>query len=408
MRNGKVGLVVWLILSLVLKFCSASPTSSSLINRVGSSLLFPVHGNVYPTGYYNVTLYMGQPAKPYFLDIDTGSDLTWLQCDAPCVHCTEAPHPYYKPNNDLVVCKDPICASLHAPGDHKCPDPGQCDYEVQYADSGSSLGVLVRDAFAFNYITGDLIRLSSCGYDQLPGPSNHPLDGILGLGKGRSSVLAQLHSQNLVRNVIGHCLSGRGGGFLFFGDDIYDSSRVVWTSMSPDYTQHYSPGVAELIFGGKTSLIKNLLTIFDSGSSYTYFNHLAYHALTSVMKKELSRKPLKEAPEDQTLPLCWKGQKPFKNVRDVKKYFKSLSLSFTHGKTRTLFELTPEAYLIISSNGNVCLGILNGSEIGVQDVNLIGDISMQDKMVIYDNEKQMIGWTPANCDRLPRSKYVNI
>ncbi|XP_031260794.1 aspartic proteinase Asp1-like [Pistacia vera] len=213
MRNGKVGLVVWLILSLVLKFCSASPTSSSLINRVGSSLLFPVHGNVYPTGYYNVTLYMGQPAKPYFLDIDTGSDLTWLQCDAPCVHCTEAPHPYYKPNNDLVVCKDPICASLHAPGDHKCPDPGQCDYEVQYADSGSSLGVLVRDAFAFNYITGVRInpRLAlGCGYDQLPGPFNHPLDGILGLGKGRSSILAQLHSQNLVRNVIGHCLSGRG------------------------------------------------------------------------------------------------------------------------------------------------------------------------------------------------------
>ncbi|EAY80192.1 hypothetical protein OsI_35377 [Oryza sativa Indica Group] len=26
----------------------------------------------------------GVPAKPYFLDIDTGSDLTWVECDAPC------------------------------------------------------------------------------------------------------------------------------------------------------------------------------------------------------------------------------------------------------------------------------------------------------------------------------------
>ena len=66
------------------------------------------------------------------------------------------------------------------------------------------------------------------------------------------------------------------------------------------------------------------------------------------MKRELSAKSLKEAPEDRTLPLCWKGKRPFKNVRDVKKYFKPLALSFTDGKTRTLFELTPEAYLIIS------------------------------------------------------------
>ncbi|OMO61124.1 hypothetical protein COLO4_33549 [Corchorus olitorius] len=31
--------------------------------------------------YYNVTINIGQPPKPYFLDLDTGSDLTWLQCD---------------------------------------------------------------------------------------------------------------------------------------------------------------------------------------------------------------------------------------------------------------------------------------------------------------------------------------
>lgn len=34
------------------------------------------------------------------------------------------------------------------------------------------------------------------------------------------------------------------------------------------------------------------------------------------------------------------------------------------------------------------------------------DISMQDKMVIYDNEKQTIGWIPANCDNPPRSNTI--
>lgn len=81
----------------------------------------------------------------------------------------------------------------------------------------------------FNYF------IYRCGYDQLPGTSYHPLDGVLGLGKGKSSIVSQLSSQGLVRNVVGHCFSRRGGGFLFFGDDVYDSSKVVWTPMSSDY-----------------------------------------------------------------------------------------------------------------------------------------------------------------------------
>ena len=34
---------------------------------------------------------------------------------------------------------------------------------------------------------------------------------------------------------------------------------------------------------------------------------------------------------------------------------------------------------------------------------LSADISLQDKMVIYDNEKRQIGWVTANCDRIPKS-----
>ncbi|XP_039042479.1 aspartic proteinase Asp1-like [Hibiscus syriacus] len=245
-----------------------------------------------------------------------------------------------------------------------------------------------------------------CGYDQIPGTSNHPLDGILGLGRGKSSIVSQLQSQGLVRNVVGHYLSGIGGGFLFFGDGLYDSSHVNWTPMSQEFNKYYSPGNAELHFGGKATGIRNLIVIFDSGSSYTYLNSQAYLALTALLKKELSGRSLKESPEDQTLPLCWKGRKPFRSVRDAKKYFKTvLSLAFTtSGRRKTQFELHPEAYLIISNKGNVCLGILNGTQIGLQNLNVIGVVSMQDRMVIYDNEKQVIGWSPANCDHPPRFK----
>lgn len=67
------------------------------------------------------------------------------------------------------------------------------------------------------------------------------------------------------------------------------------------------------------------------------------------LKKELAGKPLKEAPDDQTLPLCWHGKRPFRSVYEVRKYFKPMALSFTSsGRTNTQFEIPPEAYLIVS------------------------------------------------------------
>ncbi|KAK3419368.1 hypothetical protein EUGRSUZ_H05085 [Eucalyptus grandis] len=230
-------------------------------------------------------------------------------------------------------------------------------------------------------------------------------------GSGSSSIVSQLSSQGLVANVLGHCLSTRGGGFLFFGDDLYDSSRISWTPMSRDpyLIEHYSPGTAELLFAGKPTGQENLLLLFDSGSTFTYFSSKAYQALSSRVKEELRRKDFAEAVDDDTLPLCWKGQKPFKNIGDVTKYFKPFALSFalsfnSGGRAKNQFEVPPESYFIISDKGNVCMGVLNGTEVGFQNVNVIGDTSMQDKMVIYDNGRQLLGWESKDCSQLPNSR----
>ncbi|GMY12562.1 aspartic proteinase Asp1-like [Fagus crenata] len=437
MKEGKVGMLALLhvvVLMLVLCVSSSSSslssasyfdqkqnrrksmvptqrTSSLKLNRVGSSIVLPVDGNVYPIGFYNVTLNIGQPSKPYFVDPDTGSNLTWLQCDAPWAQFSVTPHAHYEPSSEnKVPCKDPLCQSLHPPGEHRCETPEQCDYELQYLDGLLSYGVLVKDVFSFNSISGEQFIPSlalGCGYNQTPGFFSHPSDGILGLGKGESSFLSQLSSQELVKNVVGHCLSVRGGGYFFLGDDLYDSSHVIWTSMSLDHPEHYSPGYAELKYGEKSTGIENLLTVFDSGSTYTYLISSAYQAFISLVMEELTGSSLSEALDDHTLTLCWKGEKPFKSLQDVKTYFKPFALSFTNGgKAKAKFEMPLEAYLIISHKGNVCLGILDGGKI---DVNIIGDISMQDKLVIYNNEEQLIGWmNEKNCDLLPKSKTTSI
>ncbi|XP_057503823.1 aspartic proteinase Asp1-like isoform X2 [Actinidia eriantha] len=381
---------------------------SKAANGFGSSVIFPVTGDVYPKGYYHVTLNIGHPPKPYFLDIDSGSDLTWLQCDAPCTKCTPAPHALYKPNKDFVKCDDPLCASLHWPANKPCKSPNdQCDYEVQYADHGSSMGVLVRDSFLLRFTNGSVLvpRLTfGCGYNQeVPDSIHLPYtDGVLGLADGKSSIISQLHELGLTRNILGHCLSTKGGGFLFIGDDdLVPSSGVVWTPMlhNPSEKQ-YMLGPAELLYGTWATGVKGLPVVVDSGSTYSYFNSDAYTVILSTIKKDLNRKQLKDAAEDQSLPVCWKGTKPFKSIHDVKNYFRPLVLSFTNAKNLQL-QLPPETYLVITEHGNACLGILNGTEVGLGNINILGDISLQDKMVIYDNEKQQIGWVTANCDRIP-------
>lgn len=63
------------------------------------------------------------------------------------------------------------------------------------------------------------------------------------------------------------------------------------------------------------------------------------------VRKYLNGK-LKET-ADESLPVCWRGAKPFKSIFEVKNYFKPFALSFTKAKSAQL-QLPPESYLIIS------------------------------------------------------------
>ncbi|CAK9168751.1 unnamed protein product [Ilex paraguariensis] len=374
--------------------------------RVGSSLVFHVEGDIYPNGFFYTSIYIGNPPKLYFLDIDTGSDLTWVQCAAaPSAKLLKAPHTPYKPNNNAVFCKDPLCASVNQPSGYPCKSPNdQCDYEVEYADYGSSLGVLVRDKVPFKFTNGSVsqpILAFGCGYDQaFSGPFSPPyVDGVLGLANGKSSIVSQLRNLGITRNVIGHCFSGRGGGFLFIGDDIIPSG-TAWIPMLPNSLNHYLSGPVDLLFDGKTLGAKGLNIVFDSGSTYTYLNSQAYQATLSRLNSGLVGKPISKV-ADGNLPVCWKGAHPFRSVGDIRKYFSTLELSFTNAKN-VRFVIQPEGYLILTSPGTVCLGILNSAEANLGNLNLIGDISFQDKLIIYDNERRMIGWAPSNCQKPPK------
>ncbi|GLJ25084.1 hypothetical protein SUGI_0479810 [Cryptomeria japonica] len=389
------------------------------LQATAKTAFFNVQGNVYPDGIYYVNLSIGNPQNQYYLDVDTGSDLTWLQCDAPCQSCAKTPHQWYKPKpRSGVSCKDPLCAAVQATSHDKydCQSSyQQCDYDIRYADNGFSKGVLVRDCVAVTLSNGTIVRptyVFGCGYIQ--GGSlrqTQTTDGVLGLSSAAASLPSQWEKQGLIKNVIGICITGGGkkGGYMFFGDELVPTSSMTWVPLfGRPPMRYYHVGAAQMIFGNKL-LAKDGDErrlggiIFDTGSSYTYFTKQAHDALVSAVKESIGKQLVQDS-LDQTLPFCWKGKKKLRSIADVKSYFKPLKFNFKSNSRFTKnanFEIPPEGYLVISVKGNVCLGILDGTE--VSSYNVIGDISLQGYLVVHDNGNNRIGWTRMECTKLPKS-----
>ncbi|KAK1314147.1 Aspartic proteinase Asp1 [Acorus calamus] len=343
---------------------------------------------------------------------DTGSDLTWIQCDAPCTSCAKGPHPLYKPTKGKIIPpKDTLCVELQRNQNVHCDSCQQCDYEIAYADRSSSMGVLARDELHLE-ITNDGVMKSDfvfgCAYDQqgqlLVSPAK--TDGILGLSNAEVSLPSQLVSQGVIRDVIGHCISGdaAGGGYLMLGDDYVPLWGMTWVQMLLGPMNYYEAEVKKMSYGGQNLAIGGSISntgrvIFDTGSSYTYFTKEAYLGLISSLKDISPRLTLDTS--DETLPVCWRADFPVRFIHDVKQFFKPLKLHFRNKwwVLQTSMQIPPEGYLIISKKGNVCLGILDGSEVHDGLTNILGDISLRGQLVVYDNINQKIGWVESDCTK---------
>ncbi|CAA6658917.1 unnamed protein product [Spirodela intermedia] len=364
-----------------------------------SSAAFPIRGNIFPDGLYYTSIRVGNPPREYFLDVDTGSDLTWIQCDAPCQSCAKGPNPLYKPRKESIVpAGDSLCLELQrnqraAPHDSS----RQCDYEIAYADHSSSVGVLARDELRLEMAGGKQVRPSfvfGCAYDQQGQLSASPAktDGILGLTGAKVSFPSQLSEQGLIANVVGHCIKNGGGGHLFLGVDFVPRRGMTWVAMADSPT--YASSSSSPQSGG---------AIFDTGSSYTYFTNEAYGDLLSSLKDTYPRLVRDES--DQTLPVCWRAASPIRSVKHVRQFFSPLTLHFESKwwiMPRVL-RIPPEGYLILNDLGNVCLGILNGTEVHDGSTTILGDISLRGQLVVYDNVERRIGWVQSDCRKPQRA-----
>ncbi|KAF7132251.1 hypothetical protein RHSIM_Rhsim09G0037000 [Rhododendron simsii] len=255
---------------------------------------------------YYARIGIGTPSRDYYVQVDTGSDIMWVNC----IQCTECPKKgyhgleltLYDPKDsltgELVSCDQQFCVEISGGPVSDCSANVSCLYTELYGDGSFSLGYFVKDIVQYDRVSGDLQTKSAngsvifgCGARQSGDldSSDEALDGILGFGKSNSSMLSQLASTGRVRKMFAHCLDGVNGGGIFAIGHVVEPK--VNTTRLVQNTPHYNVNMTAVEVGreflnltGDVFEIGNKKgTIIDSGTTLAYLPQVIYEPLVKTI-----------------------------------------------------------------------------------------------------------------------------
>ncbi|KAJ4954531.1 hypothetical protein NE237_011314 [Protea cynaroides] len=375
-----------------------------------SNIDLPLGGNSNPAdiGIYYTKLDIGSPPKSYYVLVDTGSDILWVNC----IDCTKCPtksrfglelnkyNPKASATGEVVSCDQDFCYLASEGPIPKCSDDMYCLYGVEYQDGSTTSGYYVRDIIQYSNDSGNQTTSSKgtvvfgCGAVQTEvGPSGGDFDGILGFGQSNTSMISQLASEGKVKRKFAHCLDGMNGGGIFAIGDVVQP-KVKTTPIVPDQS-HYNVNMKGVEVGGVVLQVpKDVFetgpqqgTIIDSGTTLAYLPEIIYEQL---IKEILSRH------SDLTIQIVQNDFSCFEYSQSVDDGFPTVTFHFENSLMLVVY---PHDYLFQTSETEWCIGWQNSgkktNDIG--NITIFGGLVLSNKLVLYDLENQVIGWTEYNC-----------
>ncbi|XP_024966313.1 aspartic proteinase-like protein 2, partial [Cynara cardunculus var. scolymus] len=359
---------------------------------------------------YFTKIQIGSPPKDYHVQVDTGSDLLWVNC-IECESCPKTsdlgvPLQLYDPNDSSsakkVTCDDDFCRTTMDSSNTECKVGMSCLYTVTYGDGSGTAGYFINDNLQLlkasgdgetKYMSGNITF--GCGAKQSGelGSSEQALDGILGLGQTGTSLLSQFASAKKVKRMFSHCLSGSKGGGIFAIGEVVEP-KVKTTPMLED-NLHYNVEMKSIDVNGETlDIPKNILdlgkkegAIVDSGTTLAYFPAKIYNPL---MQKIMAAQP------DQKPETVEKLFKCYKYSGNIDEGFPNVTFHFDDSLSLTV---TPHQYFFEVEDDQWCIGFQNSN---IQsgsggELTLLGDLLLADRLVTYDIENKAIGWVDHDC-----------
>ncbi|MBA0728769.1 hypothetical protein Golax_001643 [Gossypium laxum] len=331
----------------------------------------------------------------------------WKQRDLKYHFALQIPLNFFDPGSSstasLVSCSDQRCSSGIQVSDSTCSgSSNQCSYTFQYGDGSGTSGYYVSDLLHFNTIlpghtTGNATASIMFGCSMLHTgkltDSHRAVDGIFGFGQQSLSVISQLSSQRVTPRTFSHCLKGNddGGGILVLGEIV--EPDMVYTPLVPSMP-HYNLDLRSISVGGQVLSIDSSVfstsinhgAIIDSGTTLSYLADEAYNAFIDAINNAVS---------EHVHPVFSHGNQCYLITDSIDHIFPEASLNFAGGASLILH---PEDYLIQQNpiGGSVvwCIGF---KTIEGQKLTILGDLVMKDKIIVYDLEKQRIGWVNYDC-----------
>lgn len=352
-------------------------------------------GSTVGSGNYVVTVGLGTPKKDLTLIFDTGSDITWTQCEPCAKSCYQQKEPIFNPSASNtyknITCGSDLCSQLtSATGNTPGCSSSTCVYGIQYGDQSFSAGFFGKERLTLTPTDVFDNFLFGCGQNNqgLFGGSA----GLLGLARDPLSLVQQTAPK--YGRFFSYCLpsSSSSTGHLTFGKGSAGASNAIkFTPLSKisDGTSFYGLDITGISVGGSKlaiagSVFSDSGTIIDSGTVITRLQPAAYSALKTAFRKAMKAYPLTEALS--ILDTCY----------DLSKYdkvtFPKIAFSFGGGIN---VELDAVGVFYAQKISQVCLAFAGNND--ASSVAIFGNVQQRRLEVVYDVAGGRVGFGPAGC-----------
>ncbi|XP_041020958.1 aspartyl protease family protein At5g10770-like [Juglans microcarpa x Juglans regia] len=346
---------------------------------------------------YIVTIGLG--GRNMTVIVDTGSDLTWVQCQ-PCNSCYNQKEPLFNPSASSsyqsILCNSPACRSIHS-GSWNSPLCGSnqtssCNYVVNYGDGSYTKGELARDRLNLG-ATPVNDFLFGCGRNNkgLFGGAS----GLMGLGRSDVSIISQ--SSALFGGVFSYCLpsteAGASGSLVMGGDSsvFKNSTPISYTRMvqNPQLSNFYFLNLTGISIGGVAVKAPSLARggiLIDSGTVISRLAPSVYQAVKAEFLKQFSGFP--PAPGFSILDTCFNlsGYSEV-NIPTLKLHLE--------GNAELNVDVTGIFYVVKTDASQVCLALASLSY--EDEIGIVGNYQQKNQRVVYDIKQSVVGFAGETC-----------
>ena len=383
--------------------------------KIHSKLLQTVYSDSFSKNYYYTSLYVGHNKVRQTYILDTGSSIMSSPC-SPCPDCGVNKNPYYydiNHNHKPLKCNSKICKLVP---DTNCIikkflSSNRCGFSVRRESGDGIAGYYLKDIVFFetdkqyhnspmrNKVYRSYALPIGCTTAEFGKFKKLSKDGIMGLNNSPKSFISLLHNLKVVnRNVFTLCF-GLRGGYMSLGevDKSFHKEDIQYVPLIPSNISYLiqldSINVGDNLFNPvRLPIVSNI----DTGNTISYFPSKIFKAVTNQFFKYCHKQEgnCGNFTYNKIAGYCAPFSDRESLFKSVYHFWPNITLHF--GKAEYIWRPINYYYYIYNeTERKACLGF----NFHLSDEIILGTNFIHGHDIIFDREKQRIGFARADCSR---------